>query len=59
MWLWQHRWNIGVVRTAAMEHRCRCGPGPGWGCGGLRGGWGLRGAAGAGQARAEANLAAP
>ena len=42
-----HRWNIGVVKAAAMEHWCRCGPGRGWGCRGLRGGWGLRGEPGA------------
>jgi len=24
-----HRWNIGVVKAAAMEHWCRCGPGRG------------------------------
>ena len=33
VWLGQHRWNIGVVRAAAMEHRCRCGPGRPGPCG--------------------------
>jgi hypothetical protein len=42
----QQRWNIGVVRAATMEHRCRCGHGrqsAGRGWRDLRDEWGLRG----------------
>jgi hypothetical protein len=48
---------VRVAGAAPMEHRCRQGGSdgtlvplrswPGWGCGGLRGGWGLRGEPGA------------
>ena len=55
VWPEQHRWNIGVVKAAAMEHWCRCGPGRG----GAAEVCGAAGVCGASQASAEANLAAP
>ena len=42
-----HRWNIGVVKAAAMEHWCRCGPGRG----GAAEVCGVAGVCGASQAR--------
>jgi hypothetical protein len=47
VWPEQHRWNIGVVKAAAMEHCCRCGPGRG----GAAEVCGVAGVCGASQAR--------
>jgi hypothetical protein len=52
VWPGQLRWTMGVVRAAAMEHRCRCGPGRPGAAGGLRGWTGSGGGAPGGRRRA-------